>query len=145
MTDGNDKVVALQPKRPLTLKEALVKSLQESKKDQSEYFNEVYAGLLRAKADVAEAIAKECSDRRLAKLQDIEGEALWDVIHAHAIHRWQINHKLELLQELLHTGQNWFDQREFFLLASARMDLERLGPLAEAKRFTGESGDNDAA
>ena len=125
MTDGNDKVVALRPKRELTLKEALVKSLQNDKAAQADYFDGVYAKLLRAKADVAEAIAGRCSDKRLAKLQDIESEAQWDVILAAAVNRWQIAHKLELLEELLNIGQSWFDRREFFMIASARMDLAR--------------------
>jgi hypothetical protein len=29
----------------------------------------------------------------------------------------------------MHDGQNWYDQREFFLLASARMDLEHADPI----------------
>jgi hypothetical protein len=145
MTDGNDTIVALKPKRPMTLKEALMASLQADKDAQFDHFNEVYAKLLHAQAEVAEAVAGRCSERRLSKLQDLENEAQWDVIHARAVQRWQINQKLQLLEELLHMGQNWADQREFFLLASARMDLERLEPLAAARKFTGESNSNNAA
>ena len=88
-----DKIISL-PKRQPTLREALMASLQEDKDVQFDHFNEVYAKLLRAQADVAEAIAAKCSDRRLAKLQDIEGEAMWEVIHARAVQRWQIGRKL---------------------------------------------------
>jgi|RhiMetdeSRZDD1v2_1073273.scaffolds.fasta_scaffold123045_3 hypothetical protein len=123
-----DKVINL-PQPELTLKQALIKSLQGNADAQSDYFNEVYARLLRAQADIAEAAAGNCSNRRLSKLQDVESEALWEVIKTHAVERYQIGHKLAQLETLLHTGQCWYDQREFFLLASARMDLERAEPL----------------
>jgi hypothetical protein len=125
-----------------------VQSLQEDRKNQAEHFDQCYARLLRVKARLASAFLEPDDDKREAltdKLQDREGDALWDVIHAKAIHRWQINHKLQLLEEILHEGQGWSDQREFFMLASARMDLERLAPRAEAKRFAGDRGGNDAA
>jgi hypothetical protein len=49
--------------------------------------------------------------------------------------RTALGSKLEQLEELLHQGHNWFDQREFFLLASARLDLEHPEPLkAEASK-----------
>jgi hypothetical protein len=123
-----DKVINL-PQPELTLKQALIKSLQGNADAQSDYFNEVYARLLRAQADIAEAVAKSCSNRRLSKLQDLESEALWEVIKSRAVERYQVEHKLTQLETLMRTGQNWYDQREFFLLASARMDLEHAEPL----------------
>jgi hypothetical protein len=63
----------------------------------------------------------------------------------HAIARRQIKAKLELLEQILHEGRAWFDRREFFLLASACMDLERLEPLAAANRFTKEGEDDKAS
>jgi hypothetical protein len=35
---------------------------------------------LRAQADIAEGIANTCGTRRLSKLQDLESEALWQMI-----------------------------------------------------------------
>jgi hypothetical protein len=138
--DGNDKVVTLRPAKQMSLREALMASLNEDKENQSEYFEEVYARLLRAQADIASAIAGQCSDRRLNKLQDIEGEAVWEVIRARGVYRWQIGAKLKLLEVLMHQGQNWFDQREFFLLASAVMDLQHPEPLHRAPRALAEHG-----
>jgi hypothetical protein len=143
--DGNDKVVTFDPKekrklkqlrpskpqRPMTLKEALMASLEEDNNNQTEYFDEVYAKLLRIKArmlDCKHEPASEEHEARFDKLLDRESDALWEVIHARAIHRWQIARKLELVEEALKIGQNWVDQREFFLLASARMDLEHIEP-----------------
>jgi hypothetical protein len=76
---------------------------------------------------------KQKPDKQLAKLQNIEGEALWAVIHAQGIQRWQIHCKLQLLEELLNMGHSWFDRREFFLIASARMDLESSDWRADGK------------
>jgi hypothetical protein len=123
-----DKVINL-PQPELTLKQALIKSLQGNADAQSDYFNEVYARLLRAHADIAEAVANSCGNRRLSKLQDLESEAFWEVIKSRAVERYQVEHKLAQLETLMHAGQNWFDKREFFLLASARMDLEHAEPL----------------
>jgi hypothetical protein len=140
----DDKVVTFDPKRkrklkelslqkqrrlrqPMTLKEALVQSLKEDKQNQAEYFDQCHARLLRVKARLASSFLEPDDEKREAltdKLQDLEGEALWDVIHAQGVHRWQIAHKLELLEELLNIGQSWSDRREFFLIASARMDLD---------------------
>ncbi len=36
--------------------------------------------------------------------------------------------KLAQLETLMHTGQSWYDQREFFLLATARMDWSMRSP-----------------
>jgi hypothetical protein len=71
-------------------------------------------------------------------LLDRENDAQWNVIHARAVHRWQIAHKLELLDELLNTGR-WGDRHEFFLLASARMDLEDTEPRGRPSQKTGGS------
>jgi hypothetical protein len=122
-----DKVVNL-PQPELTLKQALIKSLQGNEDTQSDYFNEVYARLLRAQADIAEATAGTCSNRRLSRLQDVESEALWEVVKTRAVERCQIEQKLAQLESLMHTGQCWYDRREFFLLASARMDLGHADP-----------------
>jgi hypothetical protein len=123
-----DKVVNL-PQPELTLKQALIKSLEGNQDAQRDYFNEVHARLLRTQADIAEATAGHCSHRRLCKLQDMESEALWEVIKTRAVERYQVEQKLVQLETLMHTGQSWYDQREFFLLASARMDLEHAEPL----------------
>jgi hypothetical protein len=139
-----------QPQQPLTFKEALVQSLKEDDNNQAQYFDECYARLLRAQAKVATAFLEPDDEKREAlteKLQDREGEAVWDVIHAYGIHRWQIAHKLKLLEQMLRDGFSWYDQREFFMLASARMDLERSDPLKAAKQqLMGKpAGDGGAA
>jgi hypothetical protein len=123
-----DKVVNL-PQPELSFKDALIKSLQGNEEVQTDHFNEVYARLLRAQADVAEGIVNTCGSRRLSKLQDLESEALWELIKTRAVERYQICHKLLQFEELLNTGHTWFDRREFFLLASVRMDLEHSEPL----------------
>jgi hypothetical protein len=138
--DESDNVVTLRPTREMTLKEALMASLHEDKESQSEYFDEMHAKLLQDQADIASAIAGQCSEKRLNKLQDIEGEAVWDVIRARGIYRWQIGTKLKLLEQLLHQGQNWYDQREFFLLASAFLDLQHPEPLKVAGKAVLERG-----
>jgi hypothetical protein len=74
-------------------------------------------------------MAGSCSNRRLSKLQDVESEALWEVIKTRAVERYQLERKLTQLETLMHTGQSWFDQREFFLLPNTRMDLEHAEPL----------------
>ena len=48
-----DKIVNL-PQPELSLKDALIKSLQGSEEAQTDHFNEVYARLLRTQADIAE-------------------------------------------------------------------------------------------
>jgi hypothetical protein len=126
-----DKVVNL-PQPELSLKDALIKSLEGNEELQTGHFNEVYARLLRTQADIAEGVADNCGNRRLSKLQDIESEALWEMIKARAVERHQVEQKLWQLENLMHTGHNWYDQREFFLLASARMDLEHADPLRKA-------------
>jgi len=45
---------------------------------------------------------------------------------------------------ILHEGHDWFDQREFFMLTSARMDLERFEPHKDSGKQVGEP-DGDAA
>ena len=126
-----DKVINL-PQPELTLKQALIKSLQGNEEALTDHFNEVYGRLLRTQADIAEGIANTCGTRRLSKLQDFESEALWEVIKTRAVERYQVGRKLLQLEELLKTGQNWFDKREFFLLASVRMDLDHADPLRKA-------------
>lgn len=136
MTDRNDKIVVLEPK--LTKKRARKQSSRQNTDARDEHFKAVHATLLRAKAEVAQAIAQPiCSDRKMEKLQDIESVAIWDMIRARAIHRHQIGEKLALLEELLHIGNEWFDQRDLFLLASARMDLEHLEPMAAGENGPG--------
>jgi hypothetical protein len=141
-----------QPQQPLTFREALVQSLKEDDNNQAQYFDECYARLLRAQAKVASAFLEPDDEKREAlteRLQDQEGEALWDVIHAHGIHCWQIARKLKLLEQLLRDGSaigSWYDQREFFMLASVRMDLERSDPLKAVKqKLVGKPAGDDGA
>jgi hypothetical protein len=99
-------------------------SLEQDKAAWASDYDECYARLLRVKARLARNDLESDDEKREAltdKLQDIE--AHWDIIHARAVHRWQIAHKLELLEELLHIG-TWGDRREYFLLNSARLHLE---------------------
>jgi len=82
-----------QPSRPLTLKEALVQSLNEANANRAQYFDECYARLLRVQARVVTAFLEPDDGKREAladKLQDREEAALWGVIGAHGIHSWQI-------------------------------------------------------
>jgi hypothetical protein len=123
-----DKVVNL-PSPELSLKQALIKSLQDSDEARTDHFNEIYSRLLRTQADIVEGIASNCGTRRLSKLQDLEGEVLWEMIRSRAVERYQIGQKLAQLEALLNTGHSWFDNREFFLLASARMDLVHSEPV----------------
>jgi hypothetical protein len=132
-----------QPRQPMTLKEALVQSLQEDKENQAEHFDQCYARLLRVQARLASAFLERDDAKREAltdKLQDREEAALWDVIGAQAVHRWQIARKLQLLEQIMHLGVSWYDQREFFMLASARMDLERLEPRKATDKTPAEKG-----
>lgn len=108
-----DKAINL-PQPEISLKDALTKSLQGNEGAQVDYFNEVYARLLRTQGDIAEGIANNCGNSRLCKLQDLESEALWEVIRTRAVERYQVEEKLAQLEHLMHTGQSWFDQREFF-------------------------------
>ena len=93
-------------------------SLGQDNTDQASDFDECYARLLRVKARLARNVLESDDEKREAltdRLQDIGGEAHWDIIHARAVHRWQIAQKLELLEELMHIG-TWGDRREYFLL-----------------------------
>jgi hypothetical protein len=65
---------------------------------------------------------------------------MWDVIRSRGVYRWQIGAKLKLLEALMHQGQNWYDQREFLMLASAHMDLQHPEPLKAVHEAISEQG-----
>jgi hypothetical protein len=155
----DDKVVTFDPKRkrklkelkpqkhrqPMTLKEALMSSLQQDDTDRARDFDECYARLLRVKARLASNFLESDDEKREAltdRLQDQESDALWGVIYAQGVHRWQIAHKLQLLDELMHIG-SWVDRRDYFLLNSARLDLEHAD--WRAKGVKGQAPEREGA
>ena len=101
--------------------------MSEDREEDVVEFNRVYAELQKAQAEIATFSARtekrSDDDDRMDALQDVECAAIWQLIRTPAIHKWQIRQKLEVLEYLMQDNSDWTDQREHFLLASARLDL----------------------
>jgi hypothetical protein len=91
-------------------------------------FDAAFSKLLLAQANAQRVRASAAhNDSHMSRALDSEGDAVWDVIRTAAVRRWQVHDKLTLLEDLLKEGgTTWADHREYFLLASARIDLDHL-------------------
>lgn len=93
----------------------------------SHQFDQVWGRLVAMQSKLAASQASENVDARtddeMDRILSEMGEATWALIRTRAIHKWQILHKVEHLQELLDGGNNWLDNRDHLLLASIRLDL----------------------
>jgi hypothetical protein len=86
-------------------------------------FNALWARYLRARADMT--VAK--SDKAIDSALDAQADAMWAIIDAPAETYYQLDHKFELMRNLVDPRDGiWTDDRLTRLLESIREDVNDL-------------------
>lgn len=109
-------------------------SLQRQSDDECSRFRTIFSQYLNARSKTTR---RDLPDGDMDLATDAEEEAVWAMIRTRTAHHWQIRHKLDVLQELLDVGGEWYDRRDRMLLASIKEDVEALGLTNRAESLAG--------